>query len=109
MFSYNASYTQHLPIMQARWKGCILPSVLAHAKADILSVIPLHRPDSAYVGKLMAELDAIRDAEMALRAPLKRKRSKPFPARKAALRCPHCGAENERAGHQDCAYPQDMQ
>jgi len=53
-------------MMRVRWTGKCAASMSA-AKADILATLELHDGASAYVGKLYAELDAIRDAEMAMR------------------------------------------
>jgi len=112
---YRRAFAQWMPIMRDKWQGASDARVLDVAKIDVWECIVAQEREPggigspSYLGKLYAELDAIRDAQMALRNTVVKRKRKPVPARKAALRCPHCGAEGERAGHQDCAYPQDMQ
>lgn len=62
---YGPAYAHWAPIMRERW---VTPGYLPHraaAKRDILETLALHPDLSAYSAKLWAELDAIRDAELA--------------------------------------------
>lgn len=59
--SYEAAYAFYAPIMRRRWRHS--NSAKRHyAAADILDTMRLHSW-GPYMGKLYAELDAIRDAE----------------------------------------------
>jgi hypothetical protein len=72
---YCAAYAKWSPLMRDRWAGRKDPQSFAYAKAEIAVLLQLHDV-GAYVGKLYAELDAIRDREHAL--------SKRRPAKRAA-------------------------
>jgi hypothetical protein len=64
---YAESFAEWAPQMRQRWIGVTDVVRLFHAKADVLATLKLHDEPSAYTGKLYAELDAIRDAELAIR------------------------------------------
>jgi hypothetical protein len=74
--AYNEAFAKYAPIMRARWIGKPAAS-LAYAKSDILAALHAQSGidgNDAYVGKLYAELDAVRDAEhAAARAAARRK------------------------------------
>lgn len=58
--NYCQSYAYYAPSFRQLWKS--QGSVACHAAmADIYATLPLHDHESAYSGKLYAELDAIRD------------------------------------------------
>jgi hypothetical protein len=59
------AFAFYYPLMQKRWTAASSPAALAAAKADVAATLELHWEPSAYTGKLMAEMDAIRDAELA--------------------------------------------
>lgn len=64
--TYCESYALQAPIMRLRHKKATLAQI-AYATADVLATIELHPGmDTAYCGKLWAELDALRDARAAL-------------------------------------------
>jgi hypothetical protein len=65
--AYNEAYATFAPIMRARWTSKSAQASMDASKSDILETMKLHPIASAYVGKLYAELDAIRDAELAQR------------------------------------------
>jgi hypothetical protein len=62
---YRAAYAQHAPVMRARWNGCTNAAKLDYAKQDIYASMKVTESES-YMGRLYAELDAIRDAEHAM-------------------------------------------
>ena len=63
---YGAEYARQYPIMRDKWRGRTLAECFA-AKVDIFDTLTLHNLEGApaYVAKLYAELDAIRDYELA--------------------------------------------
>lgn len=77
LYSYEAAFAYYAPLFRSQWKT-LSPEACAASKADILETLALHRERSPYVGKLYAELDAIRDREMALGK---------------IKRCPACGGD----------------
>lgn len=62
---YGQAYATYYPLYTAGYRRYDA-EYCRRAKADILATLPLHDACSAYVGKLMAELDACRDREMFL-------------------------------------------
>jgi hypothetical protein len=65
---YCQSYAKWAPIMADRWCGAIDRGVLISARQDVYDAISMHEDqshwDHAYLGKLYAELDAIRDRQL---------------------------------------------
>lgn len=58
--SYEEAYAFYAPVFRRQWKGRDLPAAV-RARADILDTLRLHEERTPYVGKLYAELDAVRD------------------------------------------------
>lgn len=63
--TYEEAYAFYAPMMRRRWARST-KAARAAAIADINAVLKLHER-GPYVGKLYAELDAVRDAEHASR------------------------------------------
>jgi len=63
--SYEEAFAHFAPIFRDMWKTRSVAACAA-AKRDIVETLPLHQERNAYVGKLYAELDAIRDREAAM-------------------------------------------
>jgi acyl-CoA reductase-like NAD-dependent aldehyde dehydrogenase len=75
-FTYEEAFAHYAPIMRERWARSTAAE-RAYASAEIRDVLKLHDERIAYVAKLYAELDAIRDASMAdLRGGVKRAHGK---------------------------------
>ena len=62
---YQVAYAQYAEFMRAKWRGRPAREC-NYARGDIARTMPHHPIDGAYMGKLYAELDAIRDRMMAL-------------------------------------------
>ena len=67
--AYGEAFAKYAPIMRARWSKSTA-AARHYAKADINAALFAQSGidgNDAYIAKLYAELDAIRDAEMAAR------------------------------------------
>jgi len=73
---YRSEYAKQAPLMRAKWRDAS-PSAAAWAHADVLETIQIAESDyrdprqpgaysAAYVAKLYAELDALRDRRAAI-------------------------------------------
>jgi hypothetical protein len=62
--SYEDAFAYYAPIYRHYWR-LSRKEARDYARADILATLKLHDERTPYVGKLYAELDAIRDADRA--------------------------------------------
>lgn len=71
---YCESYAHWAPLMRARWNKESSEAAMKYVADDIMATLALHER-GPYVGKLYAELDALRDAALAKRQVRLRKRN----------------------------------
>ena len=62
--TYEDAFAHYAPMYRAHWSRS-RKEARDYAARDILATLKLHDERTPYVGKLYAELDAIRDAELA--------------------------------------------